>query len=544
MNTEWWRGAIIYQIYPRSFQDSNGDGTGDLAGITRKLDYVAGLGVDAIWISPFFKSPMRDFGYDVSDYRAVDPIFGNNADFTELLSAAHKRGLKVIVDMVLAHTSDEHPWFLESSPTRSNPKSDWYVWADANTDGTPPTNWISVFGGSAWQWDARRKQYYLHHFLRSQPNLNWHNQEVVDAMFAEVRFWLEAGVDGLRLDAITTLAHDEQFRNNPPVKSDLNEILLLPGANNPFNWQRLTNTRDLPRTLELLEQIRSVVNQYDDRYTIGEVADVDMIAVTAKYTSTGHHLHSCYNFDLMHQPLTAPSLIEIIQATEATLGTGWITWAMSNHDNVRALSRAMQRPELRGDGRALAKLLLAALLAFRGGACVYEGEELGLTEAEIAFQDLEDPWGIEFWPDFKGRDGCRTPMPWSSSQSNGGFSPVKPWLPLPQEHLALAVDEQEKDPSSVLQTFRRLAHWRKQHTSLVKGDLALVQTVESVLGFERRWDKQRIFCLFNFSNREVIQPLLEPWSSLDGHTCVSGKMDQGKVILAPFGVWFGVLVQH
>jgi len=544
MKTEWWRGAIIYQVYPRSFQDSNGDGTGDLGGITSRLDYIASLGVDAIWISPFFKSPMRDFGYDVSDYRAVDPIFGNNADFTELLAAAHERGLKVIVDMVLAHTSDKHPWFQESCLSRSNPKSDWYVWADANPDGTPPTNWISVFGGSAWQWDARRRQYYLHHYLRSQPNLNWHNQNVVDAMFGEVRFWLDAGVDGLRLDAITTLAHDEQLRNNPALNSDRNVALSLPGANNPFNWQRMTYTRDLPRTLELLGQLRAVVNQYDNRYTVGEVADVDMIAVTAKYTRKGDHLHSCYNFELMHQPLTAPSLIEIIQRTEAALGGGWITWAMSNHDNVRAVTRAMQKPELCGDDRGLAKLLLAALLTFRGGACVYEGEELGLAEAEIAFEDLEDPWGIEFWPDFKGRDGCRTPMPWSAHQPNGGFSSAKPWLPVPEAHLALAVDEQEKDPNSVLQTFRRLVHWRKRYESLVKGDLALVQTVESVLGFERRWDKQRIFCVFNFSNREVAQPLFEPWDSLEGHGYSSGSMSGGKVILSPFGVWFGVRVQH
>ena len=544
MNTEWWRGAIIYQIYPRSFQDSNGDGTGDLPGITAKLDYVAGLGVDAIWVSPFFKSPMRDFGYDVSDYRAVDPIFGTNADFMELLSGAHARGLKVIIDMVLAHTSDKHPWFLESCLSRTNPKSDWYVWADANADGTPPNNWISVFGGSAWQWDARRKQYYLHHFLRSQPNLNWHNQAVVDAMFGEVRFWLDVGVDGLRLDAITTLAHDEQLRNNPPLNTDRTEMLLHPRANNPFNWQQMPNTRDLPRTLEVLGLLRSVVNQYDDRYLIGEVADVDMIAVTAKYTSTGNHLHSCYNFELMYEPLTAPALLEIVQRTEAALGQGWMTWAMSNHDNVRVLTRALERPELHGDDRALAKLLLATLVAFRGGACVYQGEELGLPEAGIAFEDLQDPWGIEFWPDFKGRDGCRTPMPWTAHQSNGGFSSAKPWLPLPQEHLDLAVDKQGKDPNSVLQTFRRLMHWRKQYASLVKGDLALVQTVASVLGFERRWDKQRIYCLFNFSNREVIQPLLESWVSLDENGCLSRSTESGKVVLAPFGVWFGVLVQH
>ena len=221
MKSEWWRGAIIYQVYPRSFFDANDDGTGDLAGITRKLDYIAELGVDAIWISPFFKSPMRDFGYDVADYRTVDPIFGTNSDFKSLLSAAHERDLKVIIDMVLGHTSDKHLWFQESCQSLTNPKADWYVWADPNPDGTPPNNWLSIFGGSAWQWDARRRQYYLHHYLRAQPNLNWHNQEVVDAMFGEVRFWLDAGVDGLRLDAITTLTHDPELRNNPPLNANL-----------------------------------------------------------------------------------------------------------------------------------------------------------------------------------------------------------------------------------------------------------------------------------------------------------------------------------
>ena len=339
MKSEWWRGAVIYQVYPRSFFDANDDGTGDLAGITRKLDYIADLGVDAIWISPFFKSPMRDFGYDVADYRTVDPIFGTNSDFNSLLSAAHERDLKVIIDMVLGHTSDKHLWFQESCQSLRNPKADWYVWADPNPDGTPPNNWLSIFGGSAWQWDARRRQYYLHHYLRAQPNLNWHNQEVVDAMFGEVRFWLDAGVDGLRLDAITTLTHDPELRNNPPLNANPNETKSLPEANNPFNWQRLVYTRDQARTLELLGELRTIVNQYDNRYLIGEVADVEMISVSAKYTRTGEHLHSCYNFELMHRSFTAASLSESIAKTEAVLLGGWTTWAMSNHDNPRVVTR-------------------------------------------------------------------------------------------------------------------------------------------------------------------------------------------------------------
>jgi alpha-glucosidase len=539
MKSEWWRGAIIYQVYPRSFFDSNEDGTGDLAGITRKLDYISNLGVDAIWISPFFKSPMRDFGYDVGDYRLVDPIFGTNEDFCTLLSSAHERGLKIIIDMVLGHTSDQHRWFQESSRDRTNPKADWYIWADPNSDGTPPNNWISIFGGSAWQWDARRKQYYLHHYLRGQPNLNWHNQEVVDAMFGEVRFWLDVGVDGLRLDAITTLTHDPGLRDNPPLNSDPKDTLLLPESNNPFYWQQLVHTRDQARTLELLGELRSIVNQYDDRYLIGEVADVEMISVSAKYTRTGEHLHSCYNFELMLRAFTAASLSEVIAKTEAVLLGGWTTWAMSNHDNVRVVSRVGQSPEMQGDAGALAKLLLAALLSFRGGACIYQGEELGLTEAEIAFEDLQDPFGIEFWPDFKGRDGCRTPMPWFSGLPNGGFSLVKPWLPVPPEHLSLAVDDQEKDPDSVLQMFRRFAAWRKQHPSLVIGDLALVQANESILAFERRGGGERILCLFNFSNRKISQPLSGSWRPIEGHGLDDANFENDHVLLPPFGAWFG-----
>jgi len=538
MESEWWRGAIIYQIYPRSFFDANDDGTGDLPGIIRKLDYISGLGVDAIWISPFFKSPMRDFGYDVSDYRAVDPIFGNNSDLAALLAAAHERGLRIIVDMVLAHTSDQHLWFQESSENRTNAKADWYVWADPKPDGTPPNNWLSIFGGAAWQWNSRRRQYYLHHYLREQPNLNWHNPAVVAAMFSEVRFWLDAGVDGLRLDAITTLAHDPELRDNPARDPNPGEPELFSGSNNPFNWQELIYTRDQPRTLELLGELRAVVNRYDDRYLIGEVADVEMISVSAKYTRSGEHLHSCYNFELMQRTFTSSSLRQVMERMEALLGAGWTTWAMSNHDNVRVVTRCGQLTELQGNDPALAKLLLAALLSFRGGACIYQGEELGLTEADIAFADLRDPFGIEFWPDYKGRDGCRTPMPWSSQLPNGGFTTAKPWLPIPAEHLALAVNEQDRDPGSVVHAFRRFLAWRKQRPALVRGDIAFVESNEPVLAFERTWKGERILCAFNFSNRTASRPVARDWRSIDGHG-FHAELEDGKILLPPFGAWFG-----
>jgi alpha-glucosidase len=539
MKSEWWRGAIIYQIYPRSFYDSNADGTGDLAGIQAKLDYISSLGVDAVWISPFFKSPMRDFGYDVSDYRAVDPLFGSNEDFISLLAAAHERGLKVIIDMVLAHTSDEHEWFRESRTSRTNPKADWYVWAEPNPDGTPPNNWLSPFGGPAWQWEARRRQYYLHHFLRSQPNLNWHNPEVAAAMYGEVRFWLDMGVDGLRLDAITTLSHDLELRSNPPLTPDPKDPEFLAKARNPFFWQLMTFSRDLPRTLDALAELRSVVDEYRDRYLIGEVADVDMIAVSAKYTQTGKHLNSCYSFELMGNTFGASFLRRAIQMTEKALETGWTTWAMSNHDNVRVATRFGAAEHLAGDHRALAKVLLAALLSLRGGACIYQGEELGLPEAELDFADLQDPWGIEFWPDFKGRDGCRTPMPWSSELPHGGFSIARPWLPLPAEHLHFAVDFEEKDSDSVLHMFRRFMAWRKGHPALIRGAIDVIESPEAILAFERSLEEERLLCVFNFSNSDAVQKVPYGCKATEGHG-FAAALEEGNLRLPPFGAWFGV----
>jgi len=536
MQSEWWRGAIIYQIYPRSFFDGNRDGTGDIPGINAKLDYIRSLGVDAIWISPFYKSPMRDFGYDVADYHTVDPIFGANSDFNALIAGAHERGIKVVIDLVLPHTSDEHPWFKESRQNSTNSKADRYVWADPKPDGTPPNNWLSVFGGSAWQWDSRRQQYYLHHFLRSQPNLNWHHRPVVDAMFAEARFWLDAGVDGFRLDAITTLVHDRELRDNPPRPIG-SRPLLFADSNNPFSWQESIYTRDQPHILEILAELRALVDLYDDRYLIGEIADVDMITVSAKYTRTGKHLHSCYNFELMQLVFSCAFLRGVIEKTESVIGTGWTTWAMSNHDNIRVVSRFGKLEQLRGDDRGLAKLLLAILLSMRGGACVYEGEELGLPQAEVAYEDLQDPYGIEFWPDFKGRDGCRTPIPWNSQAPYAGFSDAKPWLPVPPEHQALAVDAQEKDAESVLQAARQFLAWRKQHPALVRGTISLLAANDPVLAIERAGETEKVLCVFNLSNKESAYAVGEGWRPLEGHG-FRFKPAAAEVILPAFGAAF------
>ena len=437
--TDWWRGAVIYQIYPRSFQDSNGDGIGDLDGITRRLGHVADLGVDAVWISPFFVSPMKDFGYDVSNYTDVDPIFGTLADFDALVAEAHRRGLKVIIDQVLSHTSDEHPWFKESRADRTNARADWYVWADPRPDGTPPNNWLSIFGGSAWQWDTRRRQYYFHNFLTEQPDLNLHNGQVQDALLDTVEFWLKRGVDGFRLDTANFYFHAQSLKSNPPA---------APGANgdvadtNPYGMQEHLYDKSQPENLAFLKRFRALLDRYGATTSVGEVADgARALKTMAEYTADGDKLHMCYTFDFLGPTFSARFFRQQVEAFEALVKDGWACWAFSNHDVIRHVSRWGAG----WDRDRLARLAIAILLSLRGSVSLYEGEELGLSEAELRFEDLVDPYGITFWPEFKGRDGCRTPMVWDAKAPNGGFSSARPWLPVPEEHLRMAVSVESGD---------------------------------------------------------------------------------------------------
>ncbi len=537
----WWRGAVIYQVYPRSFLDTNGDGIGDLPGITARLDHIASLGVDALWVSPFFKSPMKDFGYDVEDYRSVDPMFGTDKDADRLVAEAHARGLKVIIDMVLCHSSDRHPWFQESRASRDNPKADWYVWAPPRRDGCPPTNWQSVFGGPSWTFDARRGQYYLHHFLRSQPNLNWHNSEVVEAMLGEMAHWLDRGVDGLRLDAITTLLHDPRLRDNPAASDHPGTPDINGSRETPYAMQAHLHDRDVVGILPLLSRLRRLADRYPDSFLLGEVADVDTIAASASYSQGADRLHSCYTFQFLQPSIDCGLLRAVLSRTEATLGDGWMTWTFGNHDAARAVSRWGALPDLDGDRPALARLLLALLLSLRGSACLYQGEELGLPQADIAFEDLKDPWGIEFWPTYPGRDGCRTPMPWRADMPHASFSTTRPWLPVGQAHADLAVDRQERDAKSVLQTCRRFLAWRRTRPPLIEGAIELVPAPEPVFAFERRLGDERLLCLFNLSNRPRGFTAAGPWQPVDGHGFASTVEAQGgaaQVGLPPFGVAF------
>ena len=512
-NDNWWRGGVIYQIYPRSFADSNGDGIGDLDGITAKLDYVAELGADGIWLSPFFKSPMKDFGYDVSDYCDVDPMFGTVADFRKLVDRAHSLGLKVMIDQVLSHSADQHPWFIESRSSLNNPKADWYVWADAKSDGTPPNNWLSIFGGSAWQWDTRRCQYYMHNFLTSQPDLNFHNVEVQNALLDTVKFWLDLGVDGYRLDTANFYFHDAQLRDNPARGRPNGEDPAV-NAVNPYGWQWHQHDKSQPENLDFLRRLRALLDQYPNTTMVGEIGDDDGLGRVAEYTSGGDKLHMAYCFDLLGTAHSAAHFRGFVQRFEEVAPGGWPCWALSNHDVVRVASRwgssdAPAHPDLLRLGAALQ-------MSLRGSPCIYQGDELGLPEADIAFEDLQDPYGITMWPEFKGRDGCRTPMPWVATSTDLGFSSVPistaPWLPVAATHRPLAVDVQENQADSLLNFYRSLLRWRKSQPALIHGTLAVLPAHSQVLSFVRAFEGRQLLCVFNFSDFIAQWDIPEPYA--------------------------------
>ncbi len=497
--TEWWRGAVVYQIYPRSFQDDSGDGIGDLPGITRRLGHVASLGVDAIWLSPFFTSPQADMGYDVSDYCDVDPQFGTLADFDAMMAEAHRLGLKVIIDQVISHTSDQHPWFKESRTSRNNPKADWFVWADPKPDGTAPNNWLSVFGGPAWEWDGTRKQYYMHNFLASQPDLNFHNPEVQDAVLDAARFWLERGVDGFRLDTVNYYFHDEKLRDNPPHSDEGSFGLDAPDVN-PYGMQNHLYDKTRPENIAFLQRMRNLLDHYDDRATVGEVGDgARSLETVAAYTAGGDKLNMCYTFDLLGPDFTAEHIRRSVEGFHEAVTDGWVCWAFSNHDVQRHVSRFIDGEAERESVAKQAATLIATL---KGSVCLYQGEELGLPEADLAFEDLRDPYGIRFWPSFKGRDGCRTPMVWDAGRAHGGFSTARPWLPVPYEHAVMAVDAQEADPHSILHHYRSTLAFRKAHPALRDGAMTFLDAPDGVLAFVRESDTERLLFVFNMS-REV-----------------------------------------
>ncbi|MBI1250214.1 MAG: DUF3459 domain-containing protein [Alphaproteobacteria bacterium] len=480
--SDWRHGAVIYQIYPRSFCDANGDGIGDLKGVLEKLAYVAELGVDGVWLSPFFASPMKDYGYDVLDYRAVDPLFGAMSDFDAVVSEAHRLGLKIIIDQVYSHTSDAHAWFTESRKDRVNAKADWYVWADAKPDGSPPNNWQALFGGPSWEWDARRRQYYLHNFLREQPDLNVRNLEVQEALLETARFWLDRGVDGFRLDVANFYIQDARLRDNPA-----RDVRGTPKR--PHEFQHHVHDRSQPETLAFMERLRTLLDAYPDRFSVGEIEDEDALARQLEYCAGGNRLHSAYSFYLLRARALTPDLI---RSAHAGWDDAWPGWSFSNHDVPRAATR------LAGDDCLRAQQAVALLLCLRGVIFLYQGEELGLPQADVPFERLRDPEAIQFWPHGIGRDGARTPMPWTA---DGGFSEnAETWLPMDPRHLTLNASGQQADPTSTLSLTRRLLRIRREIAALRTGGFSDAGSTETLLAFRRTVDDQTVLCVFNLSD--------------------------------------------
>jgi alpha-glucosidase len=492
--------------------------------------------VDAIWISPFFRSPMADFGYDIADYRDVDPLFGTLDDFDRLLHSAHALGLKVMIDQVPSHTSIEHSWFRESRESRDNPKADWYVWADPREDGSPPNNWLSIFGGVAWKWEPRRRQYFLHNFLASQPDLNFHNPAVRAATLDNIAFWLDRGVDGLRLDAINFCFHDPRLRDNPPKPPELRTGRGF-SPDNPYAYQYHHHNNTQPENLGFLEELRALMDRYPDVAALGEISSEDSLATMAEYVGESR-LHMGYSFELLTDDRSAGYIRRTVETLEARMPHGWPCWALSNHDVQRAVTRwggADPDP-------ALAAQLVALVCSLRGSVCLYQGEELGLGEAELPFEALRDPYGISFWPNFKGRDGCRTPMPWDDDAC-AGFSSGEPWLPIPEEHRARSVAKQERDPGSPLNLTRRFLAWRRRHPGLVAGAIRFLDADEPVLAYVRGEGAAAVLAVFNLSDAPATWTVPDGLAprALDGHCQRAGALEADTLRLPAHGAYLAAL---
>ncbi len=481
----WWENGTIYQIYPRSFQDTNGDGIGDLTGIHERLGYLRWLGVDALWISPFYPSPMADFGYDVSDYCDIDPLFGSLDDFDRLVSAAHEQRLKIILDFVPNHTSERHPWFVESRSSRTNPKRDWYIWRDGKAGGAPPNNWISQFGGAAWSMDATTGQYYLHSFLREQPDLNWRNPAVRTAMYDALRFWLDRGVDGFRVDVIWLLIKDLELRDNPPnptyqsAQAAINRFLPVYNA-------------DQPEVHELIAEMRSVLDRYHERVLIGEIY-LPIERLVRYYGKDLGGAQLPFNFQLIHAAWTAKEIARLVSEYEGALPTGgWPNWVLGNHDQPRIAARV---------GAAQARIAAMLLLTLRGTPTLYYGDELGIARVTIPPEATQDPWEKNEPGLGLSRDPSRTPFQWDATP-NAGFTLGRPWLPVDPAYQTCNVAALRQDSTSILNLYRQMIAIRRRHAALTTGAFRLVGAQEEVLVYDRALDHERILVCLNFGDQK------------------------------------------
>jgi glycosidase len=484
----WWQTGVVYQIYPRSFQDSDGDGVGDLAGIISRLDHLSEtLGVDALWLSPFYPSPMADFGYDVADYCDVDPLFGTLEDFDGMVAAAHARGLRVIVDWVPNHSSDQHPWFVESRTSRDNPKRDWYLWRDARSDGSPPNNWLSAFGGPAWTWDEATEQFYLHSFLAQQPDLNWRNPQVEAAMLDTLRFWLDRGVDGFRIDVAHFLGKDPEMRDNPPRTST--EGLFKPMAG--YDSQVHLHDKGHPFAHDVFRKVRAVLDGYGgDRFAVGEIHESDWAKWAGYYGAASDELHMPFNFSLLYVPWDAAEIRRRVEALEAALPAGaWPNYVLGNHDEPRIATRF---------GPERARLVAMLLLTLRGTPTLYYGDEIAMPEVAIPRDLQNDPWALRV-PDVPTRDGCRTPMQWAPGDGAGFTTAgVEPWLPFTPDLDAHNVAAQLSDQRSLLQLYRQLLRLRRSEPALhLGGFTARDDAPDGVLAYHRRAGDADFLVLLN-----------------------------------------------
>jgi len=478
--THWWQRGVIYQIYPRSFRDSNADGIGDLRGITEKLEYCAGLGVDALWLSPIYPSPMADFGYDVADYAGVAPMFGTLGDFDALLQQTTQRGMKIILDFVPNHTSNQHPWFTASRSSPSDPKRDWYLWHDPAPDGGPPNNWLSNFGGTAWEWDAATQQYYYHSFLKEQPDLNWRNPEVVAAMHEVLRFWLRRGVAGFRIDVLWLLIKDDEWRDNPP-NPDYTPGMPL------FQSQLPVYTTDRPENQDVVAGLRAVVDEFDDRVLIGEIY-LPLNRLVAYYGKNLKGVQLPFNFQLLQSPWDARSIADLIDRYESALPVGgWPNWVLGNHDNPRIASKV---------GAAQARVAGLILLTLRGTPTMYYGDEIGMHNVPIPPERIQDPLEKNVPGKGLGRDPCRTPMQWDTSP-HAGFGDHESWLPIAADAAQINVAVEDRDPGSILSLYRRLLELRRQHAALSIGGYQAVAARGAVLAYVRHTHDERLLVVTN-----------------------------------------------
>jgi alpha-glucosidase len=482
---KWWQHGIIYQVYPRSFQDSDNDGVGDLKGIATRLDYLQWLGIDCVWLSPIFSSPMADFGYDISDYRGIHPLFGTMEDFDELLRQVHERGMKLLLDLVPNHTSDQHPWFLESRSSKDNPKRDWYIWHDGREDGSVPNNWLSVFGGPAWEWDEHTRQYYYHAFLKQQPDLNWRNPEVQEAMLDVMRFWLKKGVDGFRVDVMWHMIKDFQLRDNPPVPDDANS-----GKRLYDDFMPVYST-DQPEVHQIVRMMRQLMDSFEDRVLIGEIyLPIQKLVTYYGENNTGAHLP--FNFQLLTLPWNSQEIAAAIDGYEGALPVdSWPNWVLSNHDKPRVASRV---------GASQARIAAMLLLTLRGTPTIYYGDEIGMTDVPIPVDEIVDPQGLNM-PELNiSRDPSRTPMQWGP-ELNAGFSEHKPWLRLPYNAGRVNVERQKNDAYSMLSFYRKLIDIRKNSAALSVGSYSPVYADAQLISYLRQDSDETFLVILNLSHR-------------------------------------------